>query len=387
MMTGRHAAVWAAVFFLLAGAASAQAPDLSKMDIVERSTPDGPVAIVGGVSVGRDDFLRTYERHLAEVTRFAGQQKLGDKDRVRIGLTTLGELIRREILVGEAARRGLKVPEGEVDKAYAEKLKRFTEELKAAGQASATEQEVLKLAGQTREEARESIRRQLLEIEAARALQKERGASVTDKEVREFFDKRPEMFRQAGGVRVSQMLFRPKPSAQKADEAAWKAAQDLADRARARVMAGEKFEVVARDMSEASDAANGGDMGLVPMEQLPPFFAEVVRGMKPGDLSAAFRSEYGVHVLRLVETSDEKAVSFDDAKARIRQILEGMKTEEAVNDFIEPIVNDPDRTKIFVQLERTLRLLDADDSPAPAAPAAQPKEPAPSAGKGSKKGR
>ena len=128
-------------------------------------------------------------------------------------------------------------------------------------------------------------------------------------------------------------------------------------------------------------------MGLVPMEQLPPFFAEAVRGMKPGDLSAAFRSEYGVHVLRLVETSDEKAVSFDDAKARIRQILEGMKTEEAVNDFIEPIVNDPDRTKIFVQLERTLRLLDADDSPAPAAPAAQPKEPAPSAGKGSKKGR
>lgn len=381
-MTSRFAVVLTAVLALLAGAAGAQAPDLSRMDIVERSTPDGPVAIVEGVPIGREDFLRTYERHLAEVSRLAGQKALRDEDRVRIGLTTLGELIRREILVKEAGRRGLKVPEGEVDKAYTEKLRRFTEELKAAGKASPTEQEVLALAGQTREDARESIRRQLLEIEAARALQKERGGTVADKEVREFFDNRPEMFKQPGGMRVSQMLFRPKPSVQKADEAAWKAAESLAERARARVLAGEKFEVVARDVSEAADAAEGGDMGLVPAEQLPPFFVEVLRGMKPGEISKVFRSQYGAHVLRLVETSDEKAVSFDDAKARIRQILEGVKTEDAVNDFIEPIVNDPDRTKIFVQLERTLRLLGADA-------AAQEKTAAPAASSGgsAKKGR
>ncbi len=374
--------VLTAVLALLAAAAGAQAPDLSRMDIVERSTPDGPVAIVEGVPIDREDFLRTYERHLAEVSRVAGQKALRDEDRVRIGLTTLGELIRREILVKEAARRGLKVPEGEVDKAYTEKLRRFTEELKAAGKASPTEQEVLALAGQTREDARESIRSQLLEIEAARALQKERGGTVADKEVREFFDNRPEMFKQPGGMRVSQMLFRPKPSVQKADEAAWKAAESLAERARARVLAGEKFEVVARDVSEAADAAEGGDMGLVPAEQLPPFFVEVLRGMKPGEISKVFRSQYGAHVLRLVETSDEKAVSFDDAKARIRQILEGVKTEDAVNDFIEPIVNDPDRTKIFVQLERTLRLLGADA-------AAQEKTAAPAASSGgsAKKGR
>lgn len=381
-MTSRFAVVLTAVLALLAGAAGAQAPDLSRMDIVERSTPDGPVAIVEGVPIDREDFLRTYERHLAEVSRLAGQKALRDEDRVRIGLTTLGELIRREILVKEAGRRGLKVPEGEVDKAYTEKLRRFTEELKAAGKASPTEQEVLALAGQTREDARESIRRQLLEIEAARALQKERGGTVADKEVREFFDNRPEMFKQPGGMRVSQMLFRPKPSVQKADEAAWKAAESLAERARARVLAGEKFEVVARDVSEAADAAEGGDMGLVPAEQLPPFFVEVLRGMKPGEISKVFRSQYGAHVLRLVETSDEKAVSFDDAKARIRQILEGVKTEDAVNDFIEPIVNDPDRTKIFVQLERTLRLLGADA-------AAQEKTAAPAASSGgsAKKGR
>lgn len=381
-MTSRFAVVLTAVLALLAGAAGAQAPDLSRMDIVERSTPDGPVAIVEGVPIDREDFLRTYERHLAEVSRLAGQKALRDEDRVRIGLTTLGELIRREILVKEAGRRGLKVPEGEVDKAYTEKLRRFTEELKAAGKASPTEQEVLALAGQTREDARESIRRQLLEIEAARALQKERGGTVADKEVREFFDNRPEMFKQPGGMRVSQMLFRPKPSVQKADEAAWKAAESLAERARARVLAGEKFDVVARDVSEAADAAEGGDMGLVPAEQLPPFFVEVLRGMKPGEISKVFRSQYGAHVLRLVETSDEKAVSFDDAKARIRQILEGVKTEDAVNDFIEPIVNDPDRTKIFVQLERTLRLLGADA-------AAQEKTAAPAASSGgsAKKGR
>ena len=54
---------------------------------------------------------------------------------------------------------------------------------------------------------------------------------------------------------VIEELIRAKPSAAKADESALKKAEEKMERARARVLAGEHFAAVARDMSEAPDAA------------------------------------------------------------------------------------------------------------------------------------
>ncbi|MBW7865161.1 MAG: peptidylprolyl isomerase [Candidatus Hydrogenedentes bacterium] len=390
-MSRLHAALALAVL-ALSGALSAQVPDLSKMDIVERSVPNGPVAIVDGVPVDPEDFLRTYQRHLSEVALMSGVREINDEFRVRVGLNTLGELVKREILVKEGTRRGLKVPEPEVEKAYKERLDQFMEQLKAAGNANPTEGEILQLAGQTREEARESIHRQLLEMRTAQAIAKEKAGKVSDADVKTFFEKRPELFQRPGQLHLHQMLFRPKPSPQKADEAAWKAAEALGERARARVMAGETFDAVARDMSEAPDAQKGGDMGMMAAEQLPPFFLERARTMKTGDVSPVFRSEYGVHVIRLAASAEAASVGFDEAKPNIRKMLEGVRAEDAVESFIEPVVNDPERTKIFLQLERTLAILSqsgaggsAGNAPTAAPTSAPASAPAPAKDTGKKR--
>ncbi len=347
--------------FLMCAAAPvlAQAPDLKKMDIVERSTPNGPVAFVDGVPIGRDEYINTYQKHVAEVVMLTHDKAPTDEFRVRAGLTTLGELIRRQILVAEGAKRGVKVSDAEAEAAYAEKLKRFQEEMKKPDGSAPSEQDVLKTAGQTREEARNSMRRQLLEDKMAVEIAREKGVKVTDKEVSDFYTKKPELFKRNGQMHLNQILIVPK-GGPKSDEPTWKAAEDTAKRARARVLAGEKFDAVARDMSQSPDAAKGGDMGMMAAEQLPPFFVNLAKAMKPGDVSEPFRSPYGVHVIRLIETADSKNVTLEEAKPRIRTMLEQMRRDEAVDKFIEPVVNDPKRTQIFLQLERTLAALGYD---------------------------
>lgn len=343
--------------FLCAATISAQAPDLKTLDIVERSVPNGPVAIVDGVSIDGKDFVQEYNRHLHNVMQMVKDPDVSDKFRVRAGLTILGDMIRSEILRQEAARRKIDVPLAEVEAEYKKKMEHFSKMLQKELDAVPTEEQILDKAGQTREEATHSIREQLVLTKVSEIIADEKGVKVTSKEAREYYDKNPNLFQAPGGIHLNQMLAVPKPNPSKAEESAWKKAEEKMERARARVFAGEQFSAVARDLSEAPDASNGGDMGMIPASSLPPFFVELASKMKQGDISAVFRSEYGVHVIQLVATEPAEVISFEKAEERIKLLLQRMKTEEAVLQFCEPIVNDEDRTKIFLQLERTLAAL------------------------------
>lgn len=343
----------------------AQAPDLLKMDIVERSVPDGPVAIVDGAAIEGKEFLRNYRRHITNVSQMVGDPNLNDEFRVHAGLTTLGEMIREEILYKEALARKITVSDSEVQQAYEKKLAAFLKMLEQEGGQKPTEEDVLKKAGQTRSEALASLRKQLLADKASAMIAKEKGVTVTDKEVREYYDKNPNLFQIPGRLHLNQILIVPKPNPAKADEKSWKKAEESTERARARILAGEQFAAVARDVSEAPDAAKGGDMGMLPVVQLPPFFTERAAKMKPGEISGVFRSEYGVHLIKLVDSEAAEEVPFNEAAEKIRQVLLQMKTEDAVLQFCEPIVNDSNRTKIFLQLERTLAALGKGEEKSP----------------------
>lgn len=78
------------------------------------------------------------------------------------------------------------------------------------------------------------------------------------------------------------------------------AAQDRAQRVLARARAGEDFASLARELSDAPDGRNGGQLGLRPAERYPTLFVEASRDMAVGGL-AIVRSGAGLHVLKLVE--------------------------------------------------------------------------------------
>ncbi|GAB4031817.1 peptidylprolyl isomerase [Spirosoma gilvum] len=103
-----------------------------------------------------------------------------------------------------------------------------------------------------------------------------------------------------GRARVAHILVRISPSA---DEAGQKAAQERIDAAYTRLQKGESFELVCREVSDdATSKTNGGVLPMFePGRWVPAFEDAAFSLIKPGDYSKPVRTNYGWHIIKLIE--------------------------------------------------------------------------------------
>jgi peptidyl-prolyl cis-trans isomerase SurA len=142
-----------------------------------------------------------------------------------------------------------------------------------------------------------SIRRQITGEIAWRRLQSkkiESGISVGDEEVQAVIDKL-NASKGAEEFRVGEIFI----SANSANE---EQAFANAERVYAALEQGGSFVGYARQFSEASTAAVGGDLGWVRPEQLPDTLANIVRQMKPGMISRPIKIAGGYSIVAVQDT-------------------------------------------------------------------------------------
>ncbi|MFP4501258.1 MAG: peptidylprolyl isomerase [Candidatus Hydrogenedentota bacterium] len=334
--------------------AAAQAPDLDQLDVVERSVPNGPVAIVRNESIGRQAFLRFYRSELSSLAGRTGAAEIADSDRVKIGLQCLARLVQRELLRQEAANRGIEVNDAEVEEAYQEELAALRQSIARREGREVAEEEALEIAGVTPGQMREALRSTLRVDKAFRAVAEEQGIDVSSEEINTFYEENPKLFNRPDSVHLKQIFVRPEPNAESASEEQWAQARKKAEKALARVRAGEKFETVAKDMSDSPDAAQGGDVGFTPVEHLPAVYQDVVATLDVGQLSEILRSEHGFHIVQVVAKKGGEKVALSEAEARVRRALRHAKAEDAVAAWSDSIINNQQQVKIFLHLENTL---------------------------------
>ncbi|HKE47693.1 MAG TPA: peptidylprolyl isomerase [Rhodanobacteraceae bacterium] len=122
-------------------------------------------------------------------------------------------------------------------------------------------------------------------------------------------------------------------------------AQKAAATARQRVVGGEDFAKVAKDVSQDTATARlGGELGWFSGDAYGTRVAEVVKGLKSGEISQPFETDAGWHVLQLEETrSTDKTVDLqrDQAKNMIFQ----RKAEDEYESFLRQI-----RSEAYVEV-------------------------------------
>ncbi len=106
-----------------------------------------------------------------------------------------------------------------------------------------------------------------------------------------------------------------------------RARQTRAEQALAQLKGGADFRQIAASFSEAPDALQGGAMGWRDTNRLPTLFADALRAMKPGDLSAVLRSPNGFHIVKLLEQRGGKEMAMVQ-QTNARHIL--IKVSEVV---------------------------------------------------------
>ncbi|MEO5697761.1 MAG: peptidylprolyl isomerase [Burkholderiaceae bacterium] len=114
---------------------------------------------------------------------------------------------------------------------------------------------------------------------------------------------------------------------------------------RGQIVAGSKtFEQVARENSEDSSAAAGGDLGWVAPGAFVPEFEEAMNRLPIGGISEPLLSRFGVHLIQVMERR-QVAVDEKQQREQARNVLREQKFEAAYRDWIRDL-----RGRAYVEL-------------------------------------
>lgn len=90
-----------------------------------------------------------------------------------------------------------------------------------------------------------------------------------------------------------------------------------AERALQQIAAGADFAEVARKLSRDPSASSGGYQGELSREDLPPAFADIIFGLKPGEVSGIVQADYGFHLFQVVARAPAEVVPAGEARGEI----------------------------------------------------------------------
>jgi len=110
-----------------------------------------------------------------------------------------------------------------------------------------------------------------------------------------------------------------------------------AEAAKKRVLAGEDFAEVAKEVSQGPTAAQGGSLGELNLKELWPELRKVLEPMKPGDISPPVETTNGVHVVLLEGRRFKAPTSYSELRDRIYQELYQQRVEEQMKIWVEEL--------------------------------------------------
>nr|NIS40823.1 hypothetical protein [Desulfuromonadales bacterium] len=237
------------------------------------------------------------------------QQSAGGEQMLALRQKALDSLIEESLVRQRADELGMEVTEEELESAIRDI--RQQNELTMEQLESALEAQ-----GISMKEYRQGLREQIIRYKVIGREVRDR-AEVTSQEIRDYFRRHIDDYRQAPTMRLSRITIAV-PEGASAEQA--EKAREMAQRAVQRIQEGEDFTDVFLDLS-ADPAVSGGDMGTFAEGELAPVFDRAVRDLDEGEVSSAVRFQDSYYIFRVEEKKPGKIRQFDQVEDEIRQTL------------------------------------------------------------------
>jgi peptidyl-prolyl cis-trans isomerase C len=322
-----------ATFIIVAAVAgrvlAAEKPKSATPPIAKSAPVATSAAVAGEVVVARVNGSEINRKELDAAVQALAMQMAQRGRQVPPGATAqlqhdvLEEMIGRELLLQEGSKH---VP-ADVDQKAQAQIEMVKKQLGGEERLK----ETLVESGVTFDEYAKRVRNNVIVQETIRQLV-DKEVKIAPEEVKSFYDKNPEQFKQPETARASHILIRVAPDASD-DVKKEKRAQIEA--ARSLVKNGAKFADVAKKVSEdPGSAANGGDLGFFPRGKMVPEFDTAAFSLKTNELSNIITTQFGYHVLLVTDRKPAQTASFDQVKDELGQFLKQRKGNEAVRDHV-----------------------------------------------------
>ena len=276
---------------------SAVAADIKPVDSI--------VAVVDNAVITRQDLSNA----LNQIQR---QQRKGSKaDQAALQQQALLQLVNQSLLVQAAQRSGLSVSEAEIDAEVARMAQAQKLSVAQLYQRAAKE-------GGNRATFRRTVGNNLLAQNMQKSITMEQSR-VSDVEVDAAIARA-----QQQGLKLPEGIVTHQYHVQhiliKDDT---EASRKLINQLQAQARSGAEFEKLARRYSQDGSAAQGGDLGWIAEGQTVAPFEAAVKALQPGQVSQPVRSQFGWHIIRLVEIK-----SADTPQERLRNGMRAALSEE-----------------------------------------------------------
>lgn len=303
----------------------------------------GPVASIDGEEIGADEFnAMVHER----VEQLPGQLPPQMVEMFKGQIFDFA--IDKHLVDNKLAEQDIEVTEEDIDEAFEEFTERF-------GGEEALQQQLARR-GVSVEEVREDMHQ---DVQLEKYLGERYDLDVTEEELQEFFNMHQDRLGSEEERHARHVLIEVDENA---DEATEEEAQQRAQAVYEEASDGADFEELAREKSEGPTAERGGDLGFFPRHQMVPAFSEVAFEMEPGDISEPVRSQFGFHVIQLVDVQEGGEAEFDDVRSEIELQLKHQKRQEVFQEFLEKLKEE---VQIQRQEENVVMNVGAMDSQQP----------------------
>lgn len=93
--------------------------------------------------------------------------------------------------------------------------------------------------------------------------------------------------------------------------------RDEAEAIAAQIKDGADFGKLAAEKSTDNSGPNQGDLGWFQPEQMVEPFAEAVKALKKGEVSAPVETQFGWHIIRLIDSREVTPPAFDEVKEEL----------------------------------------------------------------------
>ncbi|MFM6986152.1 MAG: peptidylprolyl isomerase [Hydrogenophaga sp.] len=309
---------WIALALGLSLAAAAQAQSLRPVGQPGgvRSLPtaaQGPrtvdyiVALVNSEPVTNNEVRARLQRAESQLAQQGGARP----PREELARQVMEQLINERVQLQQAAELGLRVDEAT--------LGRAEQSIAAQNQLSVDAlHRQLGAEGISPSAFREQLRQQIL-LQQLSEREVESRIKVSEADIDDYLREQrgPRDLSQLG-LNLAHILVRVPEGASTGQVQVLEArARQAAERARR----GEDFSALAREYSDAPEAASGGQFGLRPADRLPELFVTATWQLNAGDIAGPLRSPAGWHVLKLVEKRQAGMPEASVTQTRARHIL------------------------------------------------------------------
>lgn len=98
---------------------------------------------------------------------------------------------------------------------------------------------------------------------------------------------------------------------------------------------GGDFAAIAAEKSiDPSSGPNQGDLGWFEADQMVPPFADAVRAMKKGEVSAPVESQFGWHVIKLIDQREMAQPNFEEVKEQLSTPIRRDRVQAAIEQRV-----------------------------------------------------